>query len=74
MSTEICRFEKEIGGLHYVIEASPVASDRWRAQIARRPGMPSALMPFYGPTADEAAYQLLKWLSLAHRVPLEQVG
>jgi hypothetical protein len=74
MSTEICRFEREIGGLRYVIEASPVASDRWRAQIARRPGMSSALMPFYGSTADEAALELLTWLSLAHRVPLEQIG
>lgn len=72
MSTVIQRFEREIGGQHYVIEASPVAADRWRAQIARRPGTLSALMPFYGQTPDEAATRLMRWLSLAHRVPLEQ--
>ena len=71
MSTVVQRFEKEIGGHRYVIEASPVSAGRWRAQIARRPGMLSALMPFYGPTADEAALGLVKWLSLAHRVPLD---
>ena len=72
MANDVRRFEKEIGGHHYVIEASPVAINRWRAQIARRPGMSSALMPFYGPTADEAAFRLVRWLSLAHRVPIEQ--
>lgn len=49
-----------------------MATDRWRAQIARRPGTLSALMPFYGQTADEAATRLVRWLSLAHRVPVEQ--
>ena len=37
----------------------------------RRPGMPSALMPFYGSTADEAATQLVRWLTLAHRGPAQ---
>ena len=69
MSTVVHRYEREIGGHTYVIEASPVSLDRWRAQIARRPGMPSALMPFYGATPDAAATQLVKWLSLAHHVP-----
>ena len=67
MSTLIQRFEQEIGGRRYVIEASPVHTNRWRAQIARRPGVPSALMPFYGTTADDAATQLVRWLTLAHR-------
>jgi hypothetical protein len=35
--------------------------------------MSSAMMPFYGQTADEAAAQLVRWLNLAHRVPVEQV-
>lgn len=74
MASGVCRFEREIGGHRYVIEASPVTSDRWRAQIARRPGMSSAMMPFYGQTADEAALRLVRWLSLAHRVPTEQPG
>ena len=68
MATGIHRFEKEIGGHLYVIEASPVHADRWRAQIARRPGMASALMPFYGTTPDDAATRLVHWLSLAHHV------
>ena len=69
MATVIHRYEKQIGGRRYVVESAPVGADRWRAQIARRPGMPSALMPFYGATPDAAATQLFKWLSMAHHVP-----
>jgi hypothetical protein len=61
------RFRETIGGHVYHIEASMVCDDRWRAQIARGPGLPTALMPFYGPTADEAARQLSAWLTRAHR-------
>src|SRR5688500_15189149 len=57
-------YEQEIAGRLYLIEVSPVAASRWRAQIARRPGMPTSLMPFYGNTPDEAAQELSKWLSL----------
>jgi hypothetical protein len=60
------RFEETIGGRTYQIEVTPV-SNRWRAQIRRIPGMPTALMPFYGQTPDEAARQLSDWLMLAHR-------
>ncbi|HEY3383338.1 MAG TPA: hypothetical protein VGK32_16315 [Vicinamibacterales bacterium] len=62
------RFQETIGGHVYNIEASMVRDDRWRAQIARLPGMPTALMPFYGSTADEAARQLCNWLARAHHV------
>src|SRR5215470_6823218 len=51
-------YEEKIAGRTYVIEVSPVTASRWRAQIARRPGMPTSLMPFYGQTPDEAAQQL----------------
>jgi hypothetical protein len=61
------RFEETINGREYLIEVAPVASDRWRAQLARLPGGPSALMPFYGRTPAEAARQLSNWLTLAHR-------
>jgi len=71
MATIIQRYEKEIGGHLYVIEAAPIRADRWRAQIARRPGMSSALMPFYGTTPDDAATRLVQWLSLAHHVSAE---
>ncbi len=60
------RFEETIGGRSYQIEVTPV-SNRWRAQLRRLPGMPTAMMPFYGPTPDEAARQLTQWLTLAHR-------
>ena len=62
----IHRFEETIGGRRYEIEVTLV-SNRWRAQIRRIPGMPTALMPFYGQTPDEAAQQLSKWLMLANR-------
>ena len=60
------RFEETIGGRTYQIEVTPV-SNCWRAQIHRIPGMPTALMPFYGQTPDEAARHLSQWLTLAHR-------
>jgi hypothetical protein len=62
----IHRFHETIGGRTYEIEVMPV-SNRWRAQIRRIPGVPTALMPFYGQTPDEAAQQLSKWLMLANR-------
>lgn len=62
----IHHFEETIGGRRYEIEVTLV-SNRWRAQIRRIPGMPTALMPFYGQTPDEAAKQLSKWLMLANR-------
>jgi hypothetical protein len=60
------RFEETIGGRSYQIEVMPV-SNRWRAQLRRGPGVPTAMMPFYGPTPDEAARLLTQWLALAHR-------
>ena len=59
-------FEETIGGRAYHIDVTPV-SNRWRAQLRRTPGVPTAMMPFYGQTPDEAARQLTQWLTLAHR-------
>jgi hypothetical protein len=59
------RFEETIHGRSYIIEVSPVDRDRWRAQILRRPGASTALMPFYGATALEAAALLSQWLTRA---------
>ena len=59
------RFQENIGGRPYLIEVRLV-SDKWRAQLLRAPGVPAALMPFYGGTPDEAAKQLAQWLTLAH--------
>jgi hypothetical protein len=60
------RFEESIGGRSYTIEVAPVSRDRWRAYIVRIPGVPTALMPFYGPTPVEAARELSNWLTKAH--------
>jgi hypothetical protein len=63
------RFQENIGGRPYRIEVTDVgtaAATRWRAQLQRLPGIPAALMPFYGQTPDEAARQLTDWLTLAH--------
>ena len=69
MSIAAHRFEELIGGHPYLIEVAAVATDRWRACIVRIPGGPIALMPFYGPTPDEAAKQLRQWLTRAHEPP-----
>jgi hypothetical protein len=66
VSTAVHRFEELIGGRPYLIEVAAVANDRWRACIVRIPGVPTALMPFYGPTPDEAAGRLRQWLIRAH--------
>jgi len=61
------RFEESIAGRPYQIEVAAVSRDRWRAYILRAPGVPTALMPFYGRTPDEAAHLLTDWLNRAHR-------
>jgi hypothetical protein len=50
----------------YHIEVALVTVDRWRAHIVKIPGVPTALMPFYGATAVDAASQLTDWLTRAH--------
>jgi hypothetical protein len=57
--------ETTIGGRSYQIEVAPVGSC-WCARLQRRPGMPTAMMPFYGATPEEAADQLTNWLTVAH--------
>lgn len=60
------RFEETINGRGYKIEVLAVRPDRWRAYLVRRTDGPTALMPFYGRTPDEAARQLADWLTRAH--------
>jgi hypothetical protein len=62
------RYHETINGRSYVIEVLPVGRDRWRAQIARTHGRTTAVMPFYGPTPDEAARLLAAWLMRAARL------
>ena len=40
---------------------------RWRAQVLSAYGGPTALMPFYDDTPDDAVTRLSDWLSRVHR-------
>jgi hypothetical protein len=66
------RYEKHIAGRTYMIEVQAVSQSRWRAQIARLPGMPTSMMPFYGTTPEEAAAQLSRWLALVYNGTTKQ--
>lgn len=59
--------ERTIAGRPFVIEVTWVAEKRWRAHIVRIPGVPTAMMPFYGETPDEAATNLSAWLDRAYQ-------
>lgn len=61
------RIAETINGRAYIIEVLPVGQDRWRAHVARAAGAPTALMPFYGPTPDDAARELTRWLTRVSR-------
>lgn len=60
------RFQESIAGRVYLIEVTSISQDRWSAHIVRLPGVPTAMMPFYGRTPDEAARQLSQWLTRAY--------
>ena len=66
MSTAVQRFEESIAGRAYLIEVAFVDLNRWRANIVKAPGVPTALMPFYGHTPEKAASLLCEWLTRAH--------
>lgn len=67
VNASVHRYEESINGRDYLIEVRAVSENRWRAYIVRIPGVPTALMPFYGQTPDEAARQLSAWLTRAHQ-------
>ena len=67
LNNPVHRFEESIAGRPYLIEVARVSPDRWRAYIVRVPGVPTALMPFYGSTPAEAARLLTEWLSRAYQ-------
>jgi hypothetical protein len=58
-------FEETIGERAFEIEVT-AAGNRWRAQLRRRPGIPTAMMPFYGASPAEAARRLIDWMRRAH--------
>ena len=67
VTNAVHRFAESIAGRDYLIEVKSVSQDRWRAYIVRLPGVPTALMPFYGATPAEAAQLLCDWLTRAHQ-------
>jgi hypothetical protein len=74
VSMQLHRFEESIGGRSYTIEVKAVARDRWSAYIVRIPGVPTALMPFYGPTPADAARELSNWLTKAYEKVSKPAG
>jgi len=66
VNAAVHRYEESIAGRNYLIEVAAVSQDRWRAHIVRLPGVPTALMPFYGSTPKEAARLLCDWLTRAY--------
>lgn len=67
LTTTARRFVQHVNGRDYRIEVIQLGSERWRAQVLNSYGGPTALMPFYDVTPDEAVTRLTAWLSLAHR-------
>jgi len=74
MAAPVHRFEESIAGRPYLIEVISVSKDRWRAYIVRLPGVPTALMPFYGATPADAAHGLCEWLTRAHECAADPAG
>jgi hypothetical protein len=66
VTSAVHRYEQSIAGRPYLIEVAAISQNRWRANIVRIPGVPTALMPFYGATPAEAARLLCDWLTRAH--------
>ena len=52
------RYEEHIAGRTYLIEVRAVTEARWRAQIARLPGMPTVDDAVLRATPEEAAQEL----------------
>jgi hypothetical protein len=63
----VIRVIENIHGRSYTIELRAVGHNRWRADLTNRRGGSTALMPFYGATAEEAAERLAHWLGRAVR-------
>ena len=71
-AVNIRRYEEHIAGRTYLIEVRAVSETRWRAQIARLPGLPTSMMPFYGTTPEQAAHELSRWLALVYNGTTKQ--
>lgn len=65
--TAVHRIATQINGRDYHIEVAMVDPDKWRAQVVTSYGGRTALMPFYGTSADDAAKRLSEYLTRALR-------
>jgi hypothetical protein len=65
MPPRTTRIIEHINGRDYRIEVAPVGPARWRAHVMAAHGGPTALMPFYGVTAESAVSALVAWLTRA---------
>jgi hypothetical protein len=74
VAAAVHRYEEFIAGRPYLIEVISVSPERWRAYIVRLPGVPTALMPFYGTTPADAAHRLCEWLTRAHEPAVHANG
>jgi len=67
LTTTAHRIVQQINGRDYRIEVTQLTTSRWRAQVLNAYGGPTALMPFYDVTPDEALGRLTEWLSRVHK-------
>ncbi len=67
LTTTARRLVHHVNGRDYRIEVTQLGSERWRAQVLNAYGGPTALMPFYDVTLDDAVERVTAWLLLAHR-------
>lgn len=61
------RYDEQINDHTYRILVSQVRSGTWRAQVVTPHGGPTAVMPFYGDSPEQAREQLASWIARAHR-------
>lgn len=65
--------KREVNGRVYRIEVGR-SGQQWRARVVNAHGGPTALMPFYGATAEDAAQALTRWLSRVHKHAAEPMS
>ena len=66
MPTSPLSMKREINGRLYRIEVAR-SGPQWRARVLNQHGGPTALMPFYGATPEDAAHGLASWLTRQHK-------
>ena len=73
MPTPVHALKREVNGRVYRIEVAR-SGHQWRARVLNAHGGPTALMPFCGPSAEDAAQALVKWLSRIHKAAADTMG